>query len=172
MEEHETVNHAAMQKQDEAVKAEPKAAIPKKMTLFDLVLENSMLFHTSEGVAYAAIDTKGYREVWPIHSQEFESIVVRLFYEETDSLPIKKELKKVLQELTWMARIEGPRREVFIRYAKIDGVIYIDLANENWLQVKTTTSGYEVIPSAESPAHFIRTPSMLELPSISSFHER
>ena len=154
----ETVNHAMTQKQEDAGMAEPKGKITKMSRFFDLALENNMLFHTSEGVAYAAIYTKGHRKVWPIDSPEFESILVRRFFEETDSFPIKKELKKVLQELTWMANIEGPLREVFIRYAKMDGAIYIDLANKNGEQVKVTISDYKVIPGSESPAYFIRTP--------------
>ena len=164
MEKPETVNQAVMQKQEEAGKAEPKGAVHKKMTLFDLGYKHSQFFHTSDGVAYVAVNTKGYREVWPIDSQEFESIIVRICYDQTECFPTKKELREAIHDFTWMARVLGTQREVFIRYAKIDGAIYIDLANKKWQQVKIAESGYEVIPGSESPAHFIRTPAMLELP--------
>ncbi len=142
----------------------PEDTIPEAKSFFNLVLENSRFFHTPDGVAYASVNVKGHHEVWPINSQEFELIVVRWFYEENESFPFKKELKKLLQTLTWLAKIEGPQRDVFIRYARISEAIYIDLANPHWEQIKITKSGYEVISCAKSPAHFIRTPALLPIP--------
>ncbi len=126
-------------------------------------LESSRLFHTPDYVPYAVIEVRNHFEIWPIRTEKFKLSLARLFLQTTGKLPCTAVIKKASEELEWLALLVGQKREVFVRLAKVDGAIYIDLVNSEWEQVKITGTGWEVIPCIESPVRFIRTPGMLEL---------
>ncbi len=139
-----------------------KEKMLKAQRLFGLA--SSRLFHTPDYVPYAVIEVRNHFEIWPIRTENFRLSLARLFLQTAGKLPCKAVIKKASEELEWLALLAGQKREVFNRIVKLGDVIYVDLANSEWEQVKITADGWNVISCIDSPARFIRTPGMLELP--------
>jgi len=139
-----------------------KEKMLKAQRLFGL--ESFRLFHTPNNVPYAVIEVRNHFEIWPIRSEKFKLSLAHLFLQKTGKLPCKADIKKASEELEWLALLVGQKREVFNRIVKIDDAIYVDLVNSEWEQIKITADGWSVISCIDSPARFIRTPGLLELP--------
>lgn len=60
------------------------------------------------------------------------------------------------------ARFDGIQRPVFLRVARLDLHIYLDLCNEIWGAVEIDCDGWRIVD--EPPVRFRRTPGMLPLP--------
>jgi len=57
---------------------------------------------------------------------------------------------------------DGPQQEVFLRVGEVDGVIYLDRADDRGRVVEITADGWRDI--ANSQARFLRPAGMLPLP--------
>ena len=125
--------------------------------------EQAEYFHTPEGEAYAVIPLDGHRETWRVKSQTFKQWLVRLFFDLNDKPPNNQALQDALGVIESTAQFRGDECQVFTRVAALNGVVYLDLANEQWEAVEITGTGWRVV--AEPPVRFRRPKGMLPIPT-------
>jgi hypothetical protein len=120
------------------------------------------LFHTPEGEAYATIEVDGHHETWPLKVKGFRRWLARLFYEQEDKTPGAQAVQDALGVLEGKALYDGPECPVHTRLAELNGIIYLDLANECWQAVEVSASGWQIVDTP--PVKFRRAKGMLPLP--------
>jgi hypothetical protein len=141
-----------------------KIAIEKSYRDSDSRPNAGGLFHTPDSIAYADIETSGWRETWPIRSRGFRHWLVRIYYQVTGMAPNSEALQTALGLCEARAHYDGPKREVCTRVGGSSGKIYIDLANEHWQAIEVSSTGWKVLDSKQVPVRFRRAPGMLALP--------
>lgn len=153
---------AAPESQEKQGKEEP--APSPSHGLFSMVNERCEFFSTPDHEPHATIIFKNHVDTVPVKSRKFKRFVTRVGYEKTGLPPAKRELKEALELCEARAIFEGPVRQVHTRIAFHEGSIYIDLADDEYQQIKITKERFEVIPSKLSEVRFIRTPRMAPMP--------
>lgn len=120
------------------------------------------LWHTPGLDALITLDINGHEEHWPVRSRGFNEWLARRFYTEYRSVPNSQAKQDALSVIEGKAVYEGDMHDSAVRLAEQDGVIYLDLANEDWEVVEITSIGWTIIPS--SPVKFMCKKGMQELP--------
>jgi hypothetical protein len=126
------------------------------------IAADAELFHSPDGEAFATITVDDHQETWLIKAKGFRRWLARQFYQAHEKAPGSQAVQDALGVLEGKALFDGPEYAVFTRLAELDGVIYLDLANERWEAVEITTSAWRVI--ATPPVKFRRARGMLPLP--------
>jgi hypothetical protein len=126
------------------------------------VAAEAELFHDPHGEPYASIVVGDHRETWPIRSRGFRQWLARRFFTQRNKAPSAQALVDAGNVLAGQALFDGPESRVFTRVAVLDGVIYLDLANEHWQAVAVTGTGWRVVD--DPPVKFRRTRAMHPLP--------
>jgi energy-coupling factor transporter ATP-binding protein EcfA2 len=129
--------------------------------LVDLAAEVG-LFHTADGRAFATFAVGEHRERALVKSKAFRGHLRRLFYSQSGTAPNGPAVQDALAVLEAKALYEGDQHEVHVRLAEHEGVIYLDLCNEDWELVEITASRWRIITDA--PVRFRRARGMLPLP--------
>jgi hypothetical protein len=124
--------------------------------------EDSELFHTTEGEAYATVSVNGHKETWPFKSRGFHDWLKHRYYEAEGGAPSALAFQNALGVLQGRARYSGGAYEVYTRIAEYEGSIIIDLCDEQWRAVRVTGDCWEIITVA--PVKFRRAKGMLSLP--------
>src|SRR5262245_42988853 len=119
------------------------------------------LFHASDGTGFADLIIDGHRETWPLRSKRFQASLRQLYYERTWDAPSPAALNAALNVLEAQAQFDGPQRNVSVRLAEQDGLIYLDLADEFWRCIEIGANGWRI---AEDPVRFRRSAGMQPLP--------
>jgi len=94
------------------------------------VASAARLFHASDGTGFADLTIDGHRETWPLRSKRFGAWLRQHYYERTWDAPSPATLNAALNVLEAQAQFDGPQRNVSVRLAEQDGLIYLDLADE------------------------------------------
>ncbi len=94
------------------------------------------LFHSADGTAFADIDVNGHRETWSVRTKGFRRWLARRFFEETKGAPSSEALHSALNVLEAKAHFDGPERPIYIRVARLDDRLYLDLGDEAWRAVE------------------------------------
>ncbi len=142
-------------------KKEPKdtgAVIIFKMCIDDLGVIPFRGLDT--GAVYARFLMQGHYKIAGLRSEEFKAWITRKFY-----LARKKEANPgdfysallLMEALAW----ERPKRKTFVRWARVNEKIYLDLCDDEYRSVEIDENGWRVVEN--SPAWFIRTSSMKPL---------
>jgi hypothetical protein len=125
--------------------------------------EPAELFHALDGeTAYGTIPVGDHRETWPIRSKGFRRWLVRRFFVEERKPPNAQALTDALGVLEARAHFDAPAHPVSVRIAEVDGILYLDLANDRWEVVEITAEGWRV--TANASIRFRRARGMLPLP--------
>ena len=122
------------------------------------------LFHTSDGEAFATIDTGEHSENHLLRSKSFRAWLSWQFYPSEGQMPGTQAVQDAIAALEGKAIFDAPESEIYIRLASVDGKIYLDLCNEKWQIVEIKKSGWRVVESNNAPIKFYRTKAMLPLP--------
>ena len=122
----------------------------------------ALLFHDSEGRAYATFEKDGHTETWPIRTHAFMLFARLLYYRATQESPSGQAIRDGLATIESEAIFDGPELEVHLRIAGADAAIYIDLCDSGWKAIAVTRSGWAVID--DPPVRFRRTRGMTALP--------
>ncbi len=120
------------------------------------------LFHTPDRTAYADIYVDGHRETWEISSQGFSDWLDHRYFQEMDGVPSPEVRKSAIRHLEGRARFKAPEREVHLRVAAHDGLMYVDLADPAWRAIEMGPSRWKVVENP--PVRFRRPSGMLALP--------
>ena len=120
------------------------------------------LFHTPEGVGYAALPVDGHRATLALQSTAFRQWIGRAYYTTTAAVPNAQAVADALGVLDARAQFDGDTRAVWLRVAGDDGRIVLDLGGPDWAAVEITAAGWRVV---EMPGvHFRRARGQLALP--------
>jgi len=139
-----------------------KAKKPSQATLIMDLTKDLEFFHDKQNVTYATIENNGHKETWRLSSQDFQNWLSHHFWKIHQKAISKNVLQDTLGILHGKASFDGNCHEVYTRIATVDGVIYINLANENWEVIQVTKDSWEVLK--DSPVKFTRVINMQPLP--------
>jgi hypothetical protein len=120
------------------------------------------LFHASDGTGFADLIVDGHRETWPLRSKRFRAWLRQQYYERTWDAPSPAALNTALNVIEAQAQFDGPQRNVSVRVAEQDGLIYLDLADEFWRCVEISANGWRI--AEDPPVRFRRSAGMQPLP--------
>ena len=90
----------------------------------ELLLElakDAELFFTEWGDCYADIKVDGYRQTWPLVSNEFGNWLIGRFYQSQGRAVGQSAFTSALRTFTAKASLEREKRPVFLRVAEFDG---------------------------------------------------
>jgi DNA polymerase-1 len=134
-------------------------------TLLELALIHDEFWHDTLKQPYATIRHKGHREHWALDSSTYREHLSRLFFEATERGATPLVLDTALATLKSMAVFEGNEYPVFLRTARQDDTIYIDLTNPEWQIVAITPQEWRLLGEDEvPPVRFRRNRTMEALP--------
>ena len=124
------------------------------------------LFHDADRTPYADITTQGdeesHRETHPVNGSEFRHWLRGRFLDTYDTVPNRDAVNEAIEQLSGMAVLRGPCRQVHVRVAEHEGEVYLDLADDHWRVVRITNSGWTV--TTAPPVRFVRPKGMRPLP--------
>ena len=120
------------------------------------------LFHASDGTGFADLSIDGHRETWPLRSKRFGTWLRQQYYERTWDAPSPAALNAALNVLEAQAQFDGPQRQVSVRLAEQDGLIYLDLADKFWRCIEIGANGWRI--AEDPPVRFRRSAGMQPLP--------
>ena len=113
------------------------------------------LFHDNTDTTFATIETDNHREVWPIErSKRYQQRLQKDYRGQFGTVPSSDATARAIQVLAAEARFDGPTREVHNRVARLEDVIYYDLADADWRVIRVTKRGWAI--EATSPIAFRR----------------
>ncbi len=135
-----------------------------KNSIVEFLKNQTELFHNSIRVAYARIKIGERYELVTVRETLFRQYITKLLFSFSGKIPQQSQIKSIVFLLEIEA-LEGVDREVFVRIAKIEGDIYLDLANTAGEVVKITKGSWEIIPAHLSPVYFYRPAKMKALPN-------
>lgn len=131
-------------------------------SLLSYATEEAELFHTPDDTPYATVEVDGHAETYSVGSPEFTRWLVGRCYRGTGKPPSTNTLTDSRRVIEAMATYEGPERPVYVRTARQDGDIYIDLGNESWEAVRVSPERWEIV--SRPPVRFVRGKYMGALP--------
>jgi energy-coupling factor transporter ATP-binding protein EcfA2 len=120
------------------------------------------LFHNPDHSAFVVIEVDGHREVYKLRSKSFRAWLQRTYYQAYGHAASAQALQDALGTLEGKATFEGKTSPVYVRLAKHDDKIYLDLANDAWQVVEVSPTGWKVL--AQSPVYFWRPKGLESLP--------
>lgn len=132
--------------------------------LFKLCLEDLGVvpFRAQDtGTLYARFPMQGHYKIAGLKSEEFRAWLTLKFYKARGKEPSTAEIEgaiRLMESSAW----EKPKCKIFVRWARLNGKIYLDLCDEEHRSVEIDEDGWMVVEN--SPAWFIRTSSMKPLP--------
>jgi energy-coupling factor transporter ATP-binding protein EcfA2 len=133
--------------------------------LVKLALESGLeMWHDPEGNPWATLRTADHIEHHRLKTKSIRRYLAHRYYEEHHSAPNSQAVQDALMTLEAKAVFDGPEHEVYTRLAEVDGVIYLDLANDRWQVVRVTPDGWAVVDADAVPVRFRRPRGMLPLP--------
>lgn len=121
------------------------------------------LFHTPDDrEGYADVRINGNRATYKLRSRDFRDWLNRQFYLKHGKAAGAQGMQDALATLDGKAKFEGPQRQVFIRLATHDGVIYLDPGTDDWSAIAISALGWQAVQ--EPPVRFRRPKGQLALP--------
>ena len=109
------------------------------------LMQRLEVFHAADMTAFADLDINGHRETWPVKSKTLSYWLARAFYQETYSAAGSEAIQAALNVIEAKARHDAIEREVYVRTARLDGKLYIDLGDKAWRAIEIDTDGWRVV---------------------------
>ena len=126
--------------------------------LTDLALEHTLTFFHADEIAYATIEKGDHLEHYRVDSKKYRAFLIRAFYEDQQRAPNGETLGMVVNLLQAKALFDYEPREVFIRTARYQDRLYLDLADGEGRVVEITRDGWHL--TKEPPVAFLRPKGM------------
>jgi hypothetical protein len=133
--------------------------------LVDLAHDQELeLFHDEAGTAYATLFMQGHWETWPLSTVTFRRYLARLYFLARGRAPGSQAVKDATDVLAGEALFAGPERQVEVRLAATEDVIYLDLGDRDWRIIRVDASGWSLIAHHDPPMRFRRPKGLLPVP--------
>jgi hypothetical protein len=146
-----------------ALLADNESSIFKKLSslfakdqdiLVELGIARATYFHSAEA-AFADVVIDGHRHTWPLSGPEFSDWLLHEFLIERKKAPGLGAMKAAIRTLSAHANFNGAHHDVYLRAARFNGKIYLDIGDPEWHVVEIDATGWRMIP--EAPVRFRRT---------------
>jgi hypothetical protein len=124
--------------------------------------ERAQLFHDERNAAYAAVSGEKGQNIMPVPGHGFKLWLSGTFYNETGQPAHVEGIRAALQILEAKAIHSGKKIPLWNRFARIDGEVWLDLADEAGRAVRVTSGGWAVIE--KPPILFRRFSHQVSLP--------
>jgi hypothetical protein len=134
---------------------------PQSQILIELA-DDVKLFRTPASETFATIQVKGHEENWPISSQYFKLWLTKQYFRREGKAPASGAMSDAINTLKAKALFGGEEHDVFIRIGELEGIVYLDLCNENWEVIEIDSMGWR--KTSAPPIKFRRARGMLHLP--------
>lgn len=118
-------------------------------------------FADDERIAYAVLPVGKRVGTMPIQSQDFADLLI-LWADQVYGISVSAQAVSQAQATLAAAARAQPRRKVWVRVARHNGMIYLDLCDDEGRVVEIGPDGWQVI--RDSPVRFVRRPGMLPIP--------
>jgi hypothetical protein len=121
-------------------------------------------FHDPERKPYARAPTG---EVWPITTagrSAFRGWLQGAFWKASKVVARGAAVDDAIHVLEHKALHEGDEHPVFVRVARVDGRVYVDLGTDDCSVVEVGLEGWRVLDGGVAPVRFRRSRGMLPLP--------
>lgn len=128
----------------------------------DAMRDVGELWHDENDEPWMTFTLNGHREHWPLRSKTIRSLISLTYYRKTGATLGSQARQDALARLEGLALFEGTQHPVYTRIAGVDGVIWIDLADEAWRAIRITQTGWCVMDNP--PMFFRRRRGMRPLP--------
>ena len=129
---------------------------------FDTILHDLDLFTDPNGIGYATVNFENIYRTYKIGELGLKKMIKGSYFDITSRLPKERELKTFCDMIEFLSERRGITKEVHVRFAHVDGEIYIDLGDKSGQAVHITTAGWQVVTNP--PVKFIRYGHMQPLP--------
>ncbi|MCK9571443.1 bifunctional DNA primase/polymerase [Candidatus Pacearchaeota archaeon] len=146
----------------------PKAA-PKEdkesvaTQLVNLADKNSVeLWHTPGNDAYITLLVNLHKEHYRISSKAVKTWMGRLGRDLLGGTVSISAIKDAINALEGMAIYDGKEYQLYVRKAKYEGKIYVDLGDPDWHAIEISVNGWKVV--GDCPIRFRRAKNALPLP--------
>jgi hypothetical protein len=140
-----------------------KRAASFKTQLVRLMAANgSLLFHNPEKEPYTTVKVGEHHETMHLTSRAFSDFLSREYYNHKKIVVSSGDLKDAVRVLTASAKHHGPKHDVFIRLARVEQTIWLDLGRSEWDAIKITEHGWFYVTEPE--VRFRRSRGLLALP--------
>ncbi|HZT26455.1 MAG TPA: hypothetical protein VFA57_12185 [Pseudolabrys sp.] len=141
-----------------------KRRTPARDILIGLIDDQCELWHDASRAAYVSYQVHGHREHWPVASRTFRLWCSSEYFRATAGAAVGgSALDDALRIIEARAINDGPLYTPHVRVGRAGGVLYLDLADDDWRAVEITRDGWRVV--GQPPARFLRTPSLRSLPA-------
>lgn len=136
--------------------------MPPEPSTLDAIFEDVEVFKSNDGFLYARV-LAGDGITRIVDAPDGLADYAQSEHIERHGKPAPKSaLKALVEALASAARYKATEREVFVRVAAVDGVVYLDLDHRAGRVVRIGPDGYQLMPSA--PVPFVWRTGMLPLP--------
>jgi hypothetical protein len=120
------------------------------------------LFHGPDGTAYASFIDTERRDTYSVRSTQFRQRLLYAYFKATGGTPNADSMTAAINTIEARAVHDGVERETFLRTARHDRGIYIDLADRDRRAIEITGDGWKIV--ATPPVYFLRPAGILPLP--------
>ncbi|WP_051308258.1 bifunctional DNA primase/polymerase [Deinococcus ficus] len=142
--------------------SEPR--ISKGTRALQLVLDKGEPWRDDAGQAYITVPGKGCLEHHRLSSRGAKDYVGDLFFDSEERMLGGPALSEVIDALSARARRSGQVYPTGQRVKHWQGKSYLDLGREDWLIVAVEDGDWHLVPAADCPVRFTRSPQMKALP--------
>lgn len=126
------------------------------------IAKDAQLFCDDQGDSYATYEAGGHMETAAVDSRQFSQWLMAKYYRTQRRSVPQQAMKTACEQLSAMAKFDGPKKNVFLRTARVGDMVLVDLCNDSWQAVEVTRDGWTVTNSPKVP--FIRRTGMRSLP--------
>ena len=129
------------------------------------LVQDLEFFHTPSEAAYVTIRSDDRTEHLPLCSATFSRFLRHTYFEHSGRALNSNSLRDAIGLLEAIAHHEGGEHDVYVRYASLDGSVFIDLCDDCRRVVCITADGWTV--GADAPVRFYgpRTARPLPVPT-------
>lgn len=141
----------------------PTSALARQADRLIALAAAAELFHTQDHVAYATIPIGEHRETWLIGRGSFERWLRQRYLESFNRAPGSEALRTAIGQLAAKAQFMGEKHDVFVRIARENDVVWLDLGDGARQVVRIDRSGWRIDP--DPPVRFRRPAGLEPLPT-------
>lgn len=91
----------------------------------------------------------------PVLGTEFINLLHRRHFEAFGFFPVKAKVNSVIKEIDMFTQLYGDIKPIFYRFAKQDGVVYVDLGTPDFKVIEISSDNVRVI--TDPPVKFVRS---------------
>jgi len=153
---------------EKTAKATGKAAADEPHPL-ETALGDAELWRDQRSRPYATVhvvtdEGADHVEHMPVDGEAFKHWLGRQFWLKHGTPPPEKMLREFISVVKGRAIYGGSQHQTWIRWARHDGRLYVDMVDEGWRVIEISETGWRFLDSADCPVRFRRSGTELPLP--------